>query len=391
MGQWWWNLIKDQLVIDAEIEAVVKRITKGLKGDRAKMEAIHTWVVKNTRYVGIEFGVHGWKPYRTTLCMRRKFGDCKDKASLTKVMLNAAGIDAHLVLIRTRSQGAVAQSPANLTIFNHAIAYVPKFDLFLDGTAEFSGTKELPNTDQGRFCVIVADGGKVTVRNTPVDTPDMNKFIRILDVDLSQDKLTAQGTVALPKVKGELVATGADAVYFRNRFDSEEKRRENLEQIISRTFSGAKVLDVSFDEVKSLEKEVKVGFSFSGGGFVKQIGDTKVLFPSGREIRMLDSFAPEATRDQDLILGVPYTFTNKVTYRLSERWQSTVPKVVEGDSKFGSYKLTASKRGNTIEFEVTYSSKLNRISKDDYDAYRGWLNEMDKALNQRLVLTKVKE
>ncbi len=383
VGLWWWNLIKDQLVVDAEIEAVVKQVTAGITDDRQKVSAIYDWVVKNTRYVGIEFGVHGWKPYRTTLCMRRRFGDCKDKASLIKVMLNAAGVDANLVLIRTRTLGAVATSPPNLSLFNHAIAYVPKFDLFLDGTAEFSGTKELPGGDQGQLCVIVADGGKVTVRLTPVDDQSANAYVRILDVDLRGES---------PRVTGELNAVGGDAVFFRSRFDSAEKRVEELEQILSRAFPGARLLTSDFVEVRDLEKPVQIRFTMEGGAFVKQSGDTRILFPTGREIHLLDTFAPSASRDQDLILGVPFTFTNKVTYHLPTGTRvGSAPQSLSASSPFGSYKIDVSQNGDAVSFDVTYTTSVNRISVKDYPAWRDWLNEMDRAVNQRLVLIQSEE
>ncbi|MFB6350632.1 MAG: hypothetical protein ABEK29_02430, partial [Bradymonadaceae bacterium] len=84
---------------------------------------------------------------------------CKDKSSLMKVMLEEAGVEANLVLVRTRDLGTVDQRPASMHVFNHAIVYVPKLDLFLDPTAEFNGTTELTPMDQGAQALIVEDGG----------------------------------------------------------------------------------------------------------------------------------------------------------------------------------------------------------------------------------------
>jgi tetratricopeptide (TPR) repeat protein len=111
LARWYWDLIEDQLVVDAEIRRLVAELTSGLADPRQKVSAIHNYVVQNTRYVGLEFGIHGFKPYRTTQCLRRRFGDCKDKASLLKVMLQEAGVEADLVLIRTRNNGAIDANP----------------------------------------------------------------------------------------------------------------------------------------------------------------------------------------------------------------------------------------------------------------------------------------
>jgi transglutaminase-like putative cysteine protease len=117
VGRWYWNLVREQLVVDAKIKAAVQEVLKGLpKGadERAKVRALYKHVITSTRYVGLEFGIHGFKPYRTTDVYDRRFGDCKDKASLLKVMLAEAGIASHLVLVRTRDQGTVTATPASL-------------------------------------------------------------------------------------------------------------------------------------------------------------------------------------------------------------------------------------------------------------------------------------
>ena len=59
-------------------------------------------MLENTRYVALEFGIHGYKPYRVSQVLSRRFGDCKDKASLLMVLLREVGVEAELVLLRTR-------------------------------------------------------------------------------------------------------------------------------------------------------------------------------------------------------------------------------------------------------------------------------------------------
>jgi tetratricopeptide (TPR) repeat protein len=377
VGRWWWNLIKDQLVVDAELQDLVTSLTKGLTSDRDKVRAIHEWVVKNTRYVGIEFGVHGWKPYRTTLCLRRKFGDCKDKASLIKVMLNAAGIDARMVLIRTQSLGGVADKPANLAIFNHAIAYVPALDLFLDGTAEFSGMGELPWGDQGQLALIVADGGAVELRQTPVDAPSTNVLVRLLEIDLSASPT---------RVKGELRATGADAVYLRRRFDSVEERRQSLEQYLTRLYPGARLKESEFVEVQKIGDPVLVRFTFEEGSFTKQSGAQRFVFPAGREVRLLDSFAPQGSRYQELLVGIPHRLQQELRYTLPAGHTAQLPTSVERSGPFGAYRLAVRLEGQQVVCEVQYELAAHRVTVADYPAFRAWLAELDRALSQPLPL-----
>ena len=76
--------------------------------------ALYGFVVTQTRYVGLEFGIHGFKPYRVDQVLTRRFGDCKDKASLTHALLEAVGLDSRLVLLRMRRLGRLPAAPASL-------------------------------------------------------------------------------------------------------------------------------------------------------------------------------------------------------------------------------------------------------------------------------------
>ena len=64
LGRWYWGPVKDQLVADDEVRRRAEALTQGLKDDRAKARAIYDYVVQKTRYVALEFGIHGFKPYR---------------------------------------------------------------------------------------------------------------------------------------------------------------------------------------------------------------------------------------------------------------------------------------------------------------------------------------
>lgn len=115
--------------------------------------------------------------------MQRGFGDCKDKASLLYTMMREAGIDARIALVRTRRNGSINDLPASLAVFDHAIAYVPEFDLYLDGTAENNGTMELPTQDQG-VTVLVVGPTSAELRRTPVLDSSLSHRDRRLTVRL---------------------------------------------------------------------------------------------------------------------------------------------------------------------------------------------------------------
>src|SRR5205807_6679737 len=164
---WYAKLIGPQFALDQTLQQELQRLVKGKRSDQEKITAIQEFVLRNTHYVALEFGIYSYKPYPVTQIYARRFGDCKDKASLMIALLRAAGIEAEIALVRTRSLGDVAPEPASIAVFNHAIVYVPKYELWLDGTAEYAGP-ELPLEDQGALSLTVSLSGAAQIRHIPM-------------------------------------------------------------------------------------------------------------------------------------------------------------------------------------------------------------------------------
>jgi transglutaminase-like putative cysteine protease len=89
------------------------------RDERAVVRAIYGFVVTHTRYVALEFGIHSFKPYRVDRVLSRRFGDCKDKASLIHTMLKVAGVESKIVLLRMRHLGKIDEQPASLAAGSH--------------------------------------------------------------------------------------------------------------------------------------------------------------------------------------------------------------------------------------------------------------------------------
>ena len=111
LGAWYADLIRPQFALDQSLESELARVTNGLHSDKEKIAAIQEFVLRSTHYVALEFGVYSYKPYPVTQIYARRFGDCKDKASLMIALLRAAGIEADIALVRTRSLGDVVADP----------------------------------------------------------------------------------------------------------------------------------------------------------------------------------------------------------------------------------------------------------------------------------------
>lgn len=381
VAKWYWELARDQWVVDAEIRDVVRRLTDGVTDRREIVSRIHNYVVKNTRYVALEFGVHGYKPYRTTVCFKRRFGDCKDKASLIKVMLEEAGVPTDIVLVRTRRNGAIATDPATLRIFDHAIAYVPEFDLFLDGTAEFSGTAELPSMDQGVTVLIVKDGGGWELRQTPVLPSSASRIENHYTVALSTDGATLAG-------RGS--ATGEFAPGYRQRYESHEKRRDLFEDELAGEYPGAVVESLQFESIDDLESPVAFNFSARLGPLVRPAGDVLSLLPLGHSADLGQRLAPSVSRTQALVLPFAFEFHNVFDFTPPPGYRlERAPAPVTLETPQGTFTMTVvplDDGGDGFRVETRFALHEVQVAPLDYPGFRDFVSTVDRTLNTPLRL-----
>ena len=382
VGRWYWDLVEGQLIVDDAIKAGVASALADLPKDaseRDKVAALYRHVIEETRYVGLEFGFHGYKPYRTTDIYNRRFGDCKDKASLLKVMLGEIGVQSHLVLVRTRDLGTIGETPASLSAFNHAIVYVPKLDLFMDGTAEHSGAFELPAGDQGASVVVIEDGQGATFRTIPYATPDHNHSTYDLEV-----RLQASGDA---EVAHAMRLEGTGAASWRANFEAAEKREELLTKQLSRAFPGLTVESAEFPDIDDVLAPIRVEAKLRIPGWAQvqqgQAGQTLRFRVLGHEVELLRSIAPQPRREQPMVLGVPNREVRRIDVTLPRGYTLVhTPEAARVESAFGRFSLDVKTHAHGATVTTSLEFSRPRVEASEYPALREFLREVDAALAQ---------
>ncbi|MEW5742883.1 MAG: DUF3857 domain-containing protein [Myxococcota bacterium] len=381
VGRYYWGLVRDQLVPNEELKRTVEAALKGVdRNDTAAVvAALYGFVVTNTRYVALEFGIHGYKPYRVDRVLARRFGDCKDKASLIHAMLAVAGVESRLVLLRMRSLGALSSEVASLSAFNHAIVYVPKLDRFLDGTAEFHGSRELPTADRLANVLVVEPSGPSRFFTTPEAKPEENGTSLELTVSLKVD--------GSAQVKGRLKTTGQGAPEQRRAYETPATRQSTFEQQWAQSFPGAQVGTLTVSDVKALEQPVTLDFTATLPRYAEAGGGILRFYPFGASRTFTQALAPLTERTYDVAL--PGVWVNQLvfTYLLPAGWTAPeVPPDAVEESPFGSLRIVTRRVEGGVRVEGVMVMKTPRIAAKDYPAFRAWLMSVDQAFSRKLVV-----
>jgi Tfp pilus assembly protein PilF len=390
---WYWNLVKGQHEADDAIRAKVRELCEGATTPEERIRRVYHYVVSEIRYnASWEFGIHGFKPYNATQIYARKFGDCKDKATLINTMLREVGIESYPVLIFGEdARGVEDISLPLMGHFNHCISWVDfgQGGLFLDGTAEHHAFPNLPSMDYGAKVVVVSPQGG-SVKEIPYRGPEQNAIREEHRVRLTEDG------------KGELTSviegTGSFDSVLRGWLLTEGRRKEVLEPAIGRAYTGAHVKAVRTSDVRDLETPLRVEIDVEVPKILGQATGNSLELLEVRSWlfdrmvlggRSISGLAADAQRERDVVLGVPAGVEETVTYELPAGHSvQSVPQPVELESAFGVYKRVYSLEAGVLRVKRVLQLSSDRISVEQYEQFRAWVGQIERAEGERPMLRR---
>ena len=381
LGRWYWGLIKDQFDLDEETRKLAKKITDGKTTELDKVKAVYKWVTENTRYVALEFGIYGYKPRRCVQTVARGWGDCKDKATVIATLLNEIGIKSTIVVTRTRMRGDFRSKIASFAPFDHAIAYVPSLNLYLDGTAEHTGIYELPKMDVGAV-VLQVNEGKAVLTRIPDADPEKNFVHRELNVDLD-----AKGGA---KLDIDYATGGYNAASWRDAYGAEATRRERMTRDLGGDFPGVSINEgpqgLVTSDLTNNEEPVKIKVRAFAPGFGRKESDS-LSMPVTGGFRLTPNFASLSHRRQAVEL-IAFTTIDDV-YRVKLPAGAKVlsaPEPREATSPFGSYSIQVEQARGEVVVHSKLRVKVSRVEPADYQAWKRFCEEADAAFSPRLLV-----
>jgi len=388
-NKWYWNLVRKQFEVSPEITKKVQELTSGADTDVERIRAIYDFVVTDVRYNAWEFGVHGFKPYNAATIFARKFGDCKDKATLLSVMLRELGVRAHPVLIYADNRrGEEDLSLPIVDHFNHCITFLPadggRRDLYLDGTAQFHNMEELPSMDRGaKVLVVKEDGG--TIQQIPWNEPAELSLFEENNFTLRPD-LGASLEVRA-KAKGDF------AVYVRESFEIAAQRKTNLERVFGRRFAASAVKAENFSNLSKLEEPVSFSVNVEVPRLVNEAPEGLTVkapedfFGTGRSLSNIGSLEK---RSYDVLLGNPRSSFLRTTYALPDGLKfKSVPPVHEVQSRFGRLKVTYREDGpRRLVAERLIEVTSSRVAVGDYAEFREFAASVNRLEDEKIILER---
>jgi tetratricopeptide (TPR) repeat protein len=227
-----------------EVRALVSNISGS---DDEKIAAILAKVHANARYTGVEFGEASIIPQPPSETLKRKYGDCKDKATLLVSMLRAVGIPAQLALLNAGGGYDVDPEMPSMNLFDHAIAYLPSKNTFIDVTAEYSRYGDLPTDDQGRLALVISSDTH-ELKRTPEFPSSANRQVETREVFLAE--------YGAARIVETTQSFGNRDAFFRGSYDGSEtkQQRKELDDYVKSTYLAEGLTRFEHGEASDLNK-----------------------------------------------------------------------------------------------------------------------------------------
>lgn len=238
-GKWYYDLGAQTRALPDAAKAEIDALVKGVENEREIVAILFNYLQEKNRYVSIQLGIGGWKPFPAEFVFDNSYGDCKALTNYMLAALEYVGIDAHAVLINASADRPLIEDfPGNQ--FNHVVLRVTLEngeEIWLECTSKYLPPNNLGNGYSKKALLVSAEGG--TVVETPDVTNQNNKKVSVYSINIDE-----QGHA---KIEGELAYQGASQgrVLYQLLSVSEAKKTEWLEDMLPTDHKSIELADFS--------------------------------------------------------------------------------------------------------------------------------------------------
>ena len=207
--------------VSLPVQARAEAITSAIPIPRAQAQALYDWVSLNIKSVPLDLAAKGMQPQSADMLLARGYGDSKDIAALLAALLGAKGIDSQTVLLNLDDAYSLS-TPPTLAQLNHAMLWLPAFQLYADPSSGAAAFGTLPFQAYGKPAIVVG-GSADAVRLMPVLPADAAMITTTatahMDLDgamLGTSTTVATGPAAIAlRLAARAARTGADQAVTR--------------------------------------------------------------------------------------------------------------------------------------------------------------------------------
>ena len=375
------SLLQGMTSLDDDTVAEIKSLVSEAKTDEDKARIIYDYVQRKTRYISVQIGIGGWKPSPAQEVHDLGYGDCKGLVNYTKALLEVAGVPSFYTVVFAGDEKRSLEKDFTSLQGSHVILAIPKDDdyTWLECTSQTIPFGFLGDfTDDRDVLVIKPEGGFIVHTPKYINDNNLQEIDGIYTIDVD-GKLSGSARIS---------SYGTQYDSRSGLIELEEKKQKRYYYNFFNSINNLKIDSINFindrDKVNLQEKLV-----FTSKNYASKVGDDFTLTLNAfnrigrmpkKEIERTGSFRIDrGYKDVDVVtINTPKEF--KIQY---------LPEPIVLNTDFGKYVLNIElMNDNTLSYRRELNIKSGTFSKEEYKAYRQFLQSVAKYDNSKILLEK---
>lgn len=381
LGKFQNTLNKSRDVLPENIKQKVAELTKNAGSLAEKTKLLYNFLQTSTRYISIQLGIGGWRPFDASSVASKAYGDCKALSNYMYSLLKEAGITSYYTLIKAgdNEDDIITDFPSRQ--FNHAIVCVPdgKDTIWLECTDQSKAAGYMGGFTGNRHALLITeDGGKLV--STPLYKLNDNIQVRKIQAILDEE--------ASLKINVNTIYKGMqqDDLQMMINVLSKDKVKESLHEQLD--FATYEIKDFKYIENKSSMPTINESLEIAVSNYATITGKRLFIVPNvmTRNHRKLSA---DVKRKYDIQLNYEFKDIDTVEIELPAGYASeSLPTDAKIESKFGRYTASVKLAGNKITYYRHYEHYSGQFPAKDYGELVKFYEAIYKADRSRVVLVK---
>jgi hypothetical protein len=346
-------------------------------------------VQDDVRYFGIELGQNSHRPSRPGEVYERRYGDCKDKASLLVAMLDQLGIKAYPALVSTDYQRDIDNWLPSPGLFDHVIV-MTELDgkrYWLDGTRNYQqGSIDTLGMPDYERALVIRKGEN---RLVPIEISDS----AVSGIDIQEEfRITEYNAPVTLTVK--TTYSGAHAESLREYFattspDAISRSYMNFYAKIYPSITAVGPVESSNDATDNLFTTVE---HYQVDDFWEADTDGKYAYMIGSTIAPYIKKPESIRRSSPLAISHPIAIRHQSTLIYPEDidYEIQEPEITVEDP-FVSYRRAISYDDRKLTVTHSYNTRQDAIMPPQLNDYFSDLNKISQNLKYSTWLSDVPE
>ncbi|MFN4145557.1 MAG: DUF3857 domain-containing protein [Runella sp.] len=363
------------------LQTLADSLTRG-KSDLEKIRSVYYWVQDHIKYIAFEEGLGGFVPRQAADVCQKRYGDCKDMASLTTALLRLAGVPAYLVWIGTRDIPYRYEENPSMSVDNHMIAAV-KYNgqwKFLDATDDRIDFGLPTSHIQGKEALIMTSDDSYDIAVVPVVEAQQN--YKRDSITLSIENKTLQG-------KGHLSIEGLwkTSVKSNLQYKSEAQREEYYKGILSRGSNKSAVVSKKIIGLNERDVPLLIEYDFRVPDYVQEAGGE--IFINPHLMRPWADKRMEATRKNDWKHEFTHTHQTTVVLQIPIGYElSHLPSDTSFAHKDFEFKIRYEQKNGQIIVRSEHTLRTLLVKKSSFTDWNKMVDTLNDAYSEVVSLKK---